>query len=304
MTDPDFPEGHRSGFVAVVGRPSVGKSTLINAFLGQSIAPTSQRAQTTRRRQLGILTLSHVQAIFVDTPGIHRPHNRLGELMIGDATEALSDADLILVVFDLTRPPTAEDEQAAQTVGALSGAKPVLLALNKLDEVPADRLPGRRAAFLALIPEGEAHAVSALRGDGRQELLERITALLPLGPLYFPADQVTDLHERDIAGDLVRAAAMRVLREEVPYGITTRVDEYHERGENGAYIGVTLYVEREAHKPIVIGKGGAMLRRIGTEARKEIEAMSGRRVYLDLRVKVQAGWRDDENALRQFGFKP
>jgi GTP-binding protein Era len=303
MTDPDFPEGHRSGFVAVVGRPSVGKSTLINALLGQSIAPTSHRPQTTRRRQLGILTRPDAQVIFVDTPGIHQPQDRLGRWMLDDAAAALGDADVVLVIFDLTRPPNREDEQVAQAVRGLAGPPPIVLALNKVDEVPVDRLPERRAAFLTLLPDREACFVSALRGDGRGELLERILALLPLGPRYYPADQVTDLFEREIAGELVRAAAMRLLRAEVPYGITTRVEEFRERGEEGAYIGITLYVERESHKPIVIGKGGTMLRRIGTEARKEIEAMSGRRVYLDLRVKVAAGWRDDEEALQQFGFR-
>jgi GTP-binding protein Era len=304
MADPDFPEGHRSGFVAVVGRPSVGKSTLINAFLGQSVAATSHRAQTTRRRQLGILTLPTAQLIFVDTPGIHQPRDRLGQLMVDEAAGALGDADLILAIFDLTRPPTPEDEQVAAAIRTLKSGQTVILALNKVDEVPGDRLPGRRAAFMTLLPDAEAHAVSALRGDGRQELLERLIALLPSGPRYFPAEQVTDVFERDLAGDLVRAAAMRLLRDEVPYGITGRVDEYRERGEDGAFIGVTLYVERESHKPIVIGKGGAMLRRIGTEARKEIEAMSGRKVYLEIHVKVAPGWRDDEKALKQFGFKP
>jgi GTP-binding protein Era len=303
MSDPDFPEGHRSGFVAVVGRPSVGKSTLVNALLGQSIAPTSHRPQTTRRRQLGILTRADAQVIFVDTPGIHQPRDRLGRWMLDDASASLDDADVILVIFDLTRPPNREDEQVVRAVRARAEAPPIVIALNKVDDVPADRLPDRRAAFLTLLPDCEAHFVSALRGDGRDELLERILALLPVGPRYYPADQVTDLFERDIAGELVRAAAMRLLRDEVPYGITTRVEEFRERGEEGAYIGVTLYVEREAHKPIVIGKGGVMLRRIGTEARKEIEAMSGRKVYLDLRVKVAAGWRDDEEALQQFGFR-
>jgi GTP-binding protein Era len=303
MSDPDFPEGHRSGFVAVVGRPSVGKSTLINALLGQSIAPTSHRPQTTRRRQLGILTRADAQVIFVDTPGIHQPQDRLGRWMLDDASAALDDADVILVIFDLTRPPNREDEQVAQAIRARTDPPPIVIALNKVDEVPADRLSDRRAAFLTLLPDCEAHSVSALRGDGRAELLERILALLPAGPRYYPADQVTDIFERDIAGELVRAAAMRLLRDEVPYGITTRVEEFRERGEDGAYVGVTLFVEREAHKPIVIGKGGGMLRRIGTEARKEIEAMSGRKVYLDLRVKVAAGWRDDEEALQQFGFR-
>jgi GTP-binding protein Era len=304
MADPDFPEGHRSGFVAVVGRPSVGKSTLINALLGQSIAPTSQRPQTTRRRQLGILTLANAQLVFVDTPGIHQPRDRLGKLMLDEAAGALGDADLILAIFDLSRPPTPEDEQVAEAVRSLPGKPPVLVALNKVDEVPGDRLPGRRAAFMTLFPDAAAYTVSALRGDGRQDLLDRLVALLPAGPRYFPADQVTDAFERDLAGDLVRAAAMRLLRDEVPYGITARVEEYRERGETGAYVGVTLYVERESHKPIVIGKNGSMLRRIGTEARREIEAMSGRKVYLEIRVKVAPGWRDDETALKQLGFKP
>jgi GTP-binding protein Era len=241
--------------------------------------------------------------IFVDTPGIHQPQDRLGRWMLDDASAALDDADVILVIFDLTRPPNREDEQVARAIRSRADPPPIVIALNKVDEVPADRLSDRRAAFLTLLPDCEAHSVSALRGDGRDDLLERILALLPTGPRYYPADQVTDFFERDIAGELVRAAAMRLLRDEVPYGITTRVEEFRERGEEGAYVGVTLYVEREAHKPIVIGKGGVMLRRIGTEARKEIEAMSGRKVYLDLRVKVAAGWRDDEEALQQFGFR-
>jgi GTP-binding protein Era len=304
MADADPPDGHRSGFVAVGGRPSVGKSTLINAFLGQTVAPVSPRPQTTRRRQLGILTLPEAQVIFMDTPGIHEPRHKLGERMNAAAEQAFHDADVLLAIFDLTHPPTPEDERVAETIRALRPAPPTLMALNKLDATPPGRLTIRRAAFRSLLPEAEVFPISAARGDGRDELLARIIALLPLGPRYYPEDDITDSYEREIAADLVRAAAMGLLRDEVPHGILVQVDEFKERNGGGAYIAATLFVERESHKGIVIGKGGAMLRKIGTEARKEIEAMSGRKVFLEIRVKVQAGWRDDERALKRFGFKP
>jgi GTP-binding protein Era len=303
MTDANLPEGHRSGFVAVGGRPSVGKSTLVNAFLGQAVAPVSPRPQTTRRRQLGILTLPAAQVIFVDTPGIHQPRHKLGERMNAAAEAAFRDADVLLAIFDLTRPPTPEDERVADTIRAIHPVPPTLMALNKLDAAPAGRLAHRRAAFHSLLPEAEVFPISAARGDGRDELLTRIVALLPLGPRYYPEEDITDSYEREIAADLIRAAAMRLLRDEVPHGILVLVDEFKERNGGGAYIAATLLVERESHKGIVIGKGGAMLRRIGTEARKEIEALLGRRVFLETRVKVQAGWRDDERALKRFGFK-
>jgi GTP-binding protein Era len=302
MSEFEPSEGHRSGFVAVIGRPSVGKSTLINAYLGQTIAPVSPRPQTTRRRQLGILTLPEAQVIFIDTPGIHVPRHKLGEVMNAAAEEALRDADVLLVIFDLTHTPTPEDERVAEILRDLHPKAPVLVALNKTDDVPPSRLTARQSAFQSLIPQGQAFVVSALRGDGRAELLERLIALLPPGPRYYPPDTITDAYERTIAAELIRAAAMHLLRDEVPHGISVRIDEYTERNEHGAYIVATLFVERESHKPIVIGRGGAMLRKIGTRARQEIETMSGRKVYLEIRVKVEAGWRDDENALKRFGF--
>ncbi len=303
MDEFDVPAGHRSGFVAVAGRPSVGKSTLINAYLGQTVAPVSPRPQTTRRRQLGILTLPEAQVIFIDTPGIHLPRHRLGERMNAEAEAALRDADVLLVIGDLREPPTPEDERVAGAVSALTPSPPLVLALNKLDAVPASILPERAEQFRRLLPQAEPYAVSATRGDGRQALLDRLIALLPEGPRYYPEDEITDRYERDLAAELIRAAAMHLLRDEVPYGIVVEVHEYRERDEKGAYISATLYVEKESHKAIVIGRGGAMLKQIGSEARRQIEAMSGRRVFLELRVKVLPGWRNDERLLRRFGFE-
>jgi GTP-binding protein Era len=298
----DTPEEHRSGFVALAGRPNVGKSTLINAYLGQNIAAVSPRPQTTRLRQLGILTLPNAQVIFVDTPGIHKPLHMLGEHMNAEAQEVLEDADLLLVMFDMSQPPTEDDDRVAERVQELSSKPPILVVLNKIDLVPQDKIQERQATFENLIPDKELHAISSTRGDGREELLNRILELLPLGPRYYPEDEVTDTYERDIAADLLRAAALNLLRDEVPHCIAVRIDEYKERNEHGAFIAATIFVERESQKGIVIGKGGKMLREIGTLARKEIEAMSGRKVYLKLRVKVLPGWRNDMKTLQRLGF--
>jgi len=303
MSADESPEGHRSGFVAVVGRPNVGKSALMNCLLGQSIAPVSPRPQTTRQRQLGILTLPQAQIIFVDTPGLHQPLHKLGQRMNALAQEAIRDSDLLLGVFDVSRRPTAEDENLAREIQSLQRKTPVFLALNKVDLVRPDLLPSRLELFRALLPEAEAMPISALRCDQRQELLDRILERLPVGPRYYPQDEITESFERDIAADLIRAAALRLLKDEVPHSIFVKTEEYKERGKRGAYIAATIFVERETQKPIVIGQKGRMLRDIGIMARREIESMSGRTVYLDLHVKVEPGWRNDEAALRRFGFR-
>lgn len=294
----------KSGFVAILGCPNVGKSTLLNALMGQTIAAVSPRPQTTRRRQLGILTLADAQIIFDDTPGLHVARHKLGEYMNAEALEALAQNDLALWVVDVSLPPDEEDALVAQ---ALSQARhgrslPVILVLNKSDLVDAAVLLARRDEFLSLLPDCETVALSAQDAAQVKGLLSLLVAWLPENPPYFPAEQLTDLYERDIAADLIRAAALLHLRDEVPHGIAVRVDEYRERGEQGAYIAVTLFVERESHKGIVIGKGGAMLKIIGAAARAEIEAMSGRKVFLELRVKVRKNWRNDENELKRFGF--
>jgi len=306
-TDRPIPPGHRSGFVAIAGRPNVGKSTLVNALMGQKIAAVSPRPQTTRRRQLGILTRPDSQIILVDTPGLHKPLHKLGELMNEEARATLQDADVAVFLVDASQPPNAEDRLLAGHVNALDPATPVILALNKIDQARSGRGTAHGGgdhgeAYRQLVPRAEPFEVSALLGYRLEAFMDRILALLPEGPPYYDEEQVTDLYEREIAADLVREAALVHLRDEVPHSIGVRVEEYRERGDTGAYILATIFVERESHKPILIGQGGEMLKKIGTTARKEIETMSGRKVFLELRVKVQKNWRNMEADLRHLGY--
>ena len=293
----------RSGFVAVVGKPNVGKSTLINLLLGQKIAAVSPRPQTTRRRQLGILTTETAQVVFVDTPGIHQPRHKLGQFLNQEAGEALGGVDVILFLVDANREPDEEDRMIAALLNGLKKSPPVLLGLNKIDLLPSDLLPVRTTAYQSLLPHARLLTLSALSGAGREVLLATLVDSLPLRGPDYPPEQLTDLYEREIAGELIREAALVFLRDEVPHGLAVRIDEFTERGETGALIGATLFVERESQKGIVIGDGGLMLKKIGSAARKEIESMSGRKVFLQLRVKVAKDWRNDENLLRRFGFK-
>jgi len=292
-----------SGFIAILGKPNVGKSTLVNAFLGQKIAAVSSRPQTTRHRQLGILTLPQAQVVFVDTPGVHLPRHKLGQFFNQEAEEALEGVDVDLFLVDASGEPDDEDRQVARLLVGQRHKPELVLGLNKIDLVPPSTWEARQAVYQAMIPEAAAFLLSAARGDGRAELLAALVARLPVRPPEYPAEQITDQYEREIAAELIREAALVFLREEVPHALAVRLDEFTERGEEGAYIAATLFVERDSQKGIVIGEGGGMLKRIGSAARKEIEAMSGRKVYLSLRVKVEKGWRDNEAALRRFGYK-
>jgi GTP-binding protein Era len=293
---------YKAGFIAVMGRPNVGKSTLINALMGQKIAAVSPRPQTTRKRQLGILSLENAQAIFVDTPGVHQAKHKLGENMNQEAIDTLDDSDLILFVVDAGQPPDDEDRLLANHLAAMLRKVDVILVLNKIDQIDEQTLVDRSEAYQELAPEAVICPISATGHTNLEDLTQAIIERLPEGFPFYPEGQVTDLYEREIAADLIREACLLLLRDEIPHGIAVRIDQYLEREEHGAYIEATVFVERESHKGIVIGQGGSMLKKIGSAARKEIERMSGRKVFLRLRVKVRKNWRNDEKVLRWFGF--
>lgn len=295
-------DSFQAGYVALVGRPNVGKSTLMNRLLGQKVAAVSPRPQTTRLRQLGILTDEHAQVVFMDTPGLHLPVHKLGEYMNQVAEDSLRDADVICWLVDASAPPTDEDRQVADRLKALKHRPPVILVLNKVDVVNEGVLAERSTAFQELLPFASSLNISAVTGVNCDGLLQKILTHLPEGAPFFSEDQITDFYERDIAAELIREAALNHLRDEIPHGLAVRIDEFTERPNGGAYIHATLLVERETHKGIVIGRNGEMLKRIGSSARMEIETMSGRKVYLELKVKVNANWRNRPDALRWLGY--
>ncbi|MBN1217288.1 MAG: GTPase Era [Anaerolineae bacterium] len=320
--DNSLPPDHRSGYVAVIGRPNVGKSTLMNHFLGQKIAIVSAKPQTTRNQILGILTLPlpsdtetlqnlpPAQVIFIDTPGIHQPHHKLGEYLTETAIEAIPNADVVVWLVDATEPPTNEDELVA---GALSQTKmeitkqgevmaPTILALNKIDLLARGDLANLEQPFLNLYPADDWLYLSATQGDNCNELLRRIIHQLPFGPRYYPAEQVTDQQIRFIAGELIREAALNVLHQEVPHALAVQVTEFKPRHENLTYISANLVLERASQKKIVIGKKGEVLKKIGQLARPQIEDLVESRVYLDLWVKIRPKWRKKESELHWLGY--
>jgi GTP-binding protein Era len=293
----------RSGFIAILGKPNVGKSTLVNTLLGQKIAAVSPRPQTTRRRQLGILTLPEAQLVFVDTPGVHIPRHKLGEFFNQEAEAALDGVDVVLFMVDAGQEPDDEDRRVAEVLSRLRRKPAMILGLNKIDKVPSRGWEAVQSMYQALVPDFPLLAFSAATRQGLDELLAALVSRLPVRPLEYPEDQITDLYEREIAVELIREAALVFLQKEVPHALAVRLDEFSERENGTAYIAATLLVERDSQKGIVIGEGGSMLRKIGTAARKEIESMSGRKVFLELRVKVEKDWRDNEDALRRLGYR-
>jgi GTP-binding protein Era len=296
-----LPEDHRSGFVALLGKPNVGKSTLMNYYLGQKVAIVSPKPQTTRRYIRGILTLPHAQIVFVDTPGIHQPKHKLGEYMVETAVRALRDADVALFVIDVSQPPDEEDEEIAQLLIQRRPAF-LIMALNKVDLLTPEKADSFREAYLSLLNCDDWIMTSATRADNCPGLLELIIQQLPLGPRYYPPDQITDQDLRFMAAELIREQALNFLHQEVPHSLAVVVDEFRERREDLTYISAIIYVEKESQKGIVLGQRGSMLKQIGQAARKEIETLLRKRVYLELWVKVRPKWRQDEQALRYLGY--
>jgi GTP-binding protein Era len=302
----DFPPDHKSGFVALIGRPNVGKSTLMNTLLGQKVAIVSPKPQTTRNRILGILTRHPFQIIFVDTPGIHRPRHQLGRYMVATAQSAIPDADVILFMVDVSVEPTREDQEIARLITRRTSDAPVLLVMNKMDRLRPDTVEAHCEAYWSLgDTDGWYHdwmMTRATTGVNQDKLLDQIVTALPHGPRYYPGDQITDQTERKIAAELIREQVLRFTRQEVPHSVAVVVDEFRARSETLIYIGANVFVERNSQKGIIIGKQGSMLQKIGAAARKQIERFTGTQIYLELWVKVSEDWRKDEHRLRRLGY--
>ena len=292
--------GHKSGFAAVIGRPNVGKSTLINALIGQKIAIMSDKPQTTRSRILCILTEEDAQVIFLDTPGVHKPKHKLGDYMAKATEGALHGVDVVVFVVDVTEKMGAGEQYILKQLANV--CVPVLLAVNKVDCIPREEsLPvianyAKAYDFAGIVP------ISAREGENLDGLLAEIKKHLPEGPQYYPADMVTDQPERLIVAELVREKVLALTRDEIPHAVAVDIEEMTTRQKGDVYIRAVIYVERESQKGIVIGAKGALLRTIGAQARADVETLLGAKVYLDLWVKTRKDWRNRANALREFGF--
>jgi len=292
---------YKSGFVAVIGRPNVGKSTLINKIIGQKIAITSDKPQTTRSRIQCILTQDDAQIIFLDTPGIHKPKFKLGEYMLKAAEGTLKEVDAIFFVIDATEKFGGGEKYILERLSATT--KPVILVVNKVDLVEREKLLpiiaeySTRRNFAAVVP------ISATDGTNIDALIDEAKKFLPTGVQYYPADMVTDQPERLIIAELIREKLLHATQDEVPHSIAVDVDEFTRRDNGTIFIRATIYVERDSQKGILIGKGGAMLKAIGAAARPEIEMLLGAKIFLDLWVKVKRDWRNSISALNQLGIR-
>ena len=300
LSNNDDTKTFKAGFVAIVGAPNVGKSTLLNQMLGEKISITSRKPQTTRNRIVGIVQRPNSQLIFIDTPGIHRARRTLNIRIVDAALSALGDVDVILVMIDVVNP---DPESETLLVKKLNKQKrPVVLALNKIDLVAKPDLLSiidnysKAYAFEAVIP------VSAILGHQIDELLDTMEALLPESPPLYPDHALTDMPERFIAGEMIREKVFRLTGQEIPYSVAVTVESFSEESKNLVTINATIHVERDSQKGMIIGKNGSRLKMIGTEARKEIERMLGTKVYLKLFVRVDKNWSKDTKALRRFGY--
>ncbi|MBM7604737.1 GTP-binding protein Era [Metabacillus crassostreae] len=292
----------KSGFVSIIGRPNVGKSTFINRVIGQKIAIMSDKPQTTRNKIQGVYTTNNSQTIFIDTPGIHKPKHKLGDFMMKVAQNTLKEVDLILFMINAEEGFGRGDEFI---IDRLKETKtPVFLIINKIDQIHPDQLLPLISQYKDMYPFKEVVPISALEGNNIDTLLKQIDMILPEGPQYYPADQVTDHPERFIITELIREKVLHLTREEIPHSIAVVMDTLERREHNQSiYVGATIIVERDSQKGIVIGKQGSMLKEVGKRARVDIEALLGSKVFLELWVKVQKDWRNKASQLRDYGFR-
>lgn len=301
MAEQPSASAHRSGFVALVGRPNAGKSTLLNHVLGQKIAIVSDKPQTTRHRILGIKTTPAAQLVLVDTPGIHEAKDLLNKRMVAVAQNALLDADVVLFLVDASRGDAALDPQIVKLI--VDSKRRCCVALNKIDAVAKPALLPLMARIGELLPGREVVPVSALTGENVEQLLQVVADLLPEGPCLYGEDELTDQTQRTLAQEIVREKVFEETHHEVPYSTTVTIDAFEEKPErNLVVIKATIHVSRATQKPIVIGKGGSKLKSIGQKARREIEEVVGGKVFLELFVRVQEDWVSDPRRLKEFGL--
>ena len=290
----------KSGFVAIIGRPNVGKSTVLNRLVGEKVAIVTQKPETTRNKIQGILTRDGAQVVFVDTPGIHKPKNLLGKQITQVAKDVLLEVDLIVFVLDVTKGITPEDMLIFNLVK--TAKKPAILLINKIDlrskslALPLIEEGARLYDFKDIIP------TSASNGDNMDVLLEKVIEYLPEGPKYFPDSQFTDRTEKFMVGEMIREQALELTHEEVPHSVAVLIEEFTERPKKLVYIRAVIYVERHSQKKILVGHKGQMLKSIGESARRDIQKFLNRHAYLELWVKVHENWRKDPNALKMFGY--
>lgn len=291
----------KSGFAAIIGRPNVGKSTMMNRVLGQKIAIMSDKPQTTRNKIHGVYTTDDMQIVFLDTPGIHKPKSKLGQYMNDQAASALEEVDVVLFLADARDMPGAGDRFI---IGRLQAIRtPVFLVLNKIDLVEPEALLPLIDAYRNLHGFAEVVPISALHGNNVGTLLETIGRYLPEGPLYYPPDQVTDHPEQFICAELIREKILQLTREEVPHSIAVTIEDMRAQDNGVVRLSAVIYVERDSQKGIVIGKGGALLKQVGQLARQDIERLLGSQIFLELWVKVKKDWRNQERILRDLGFR-
>ncbi|MEG5062261.1 GTPase Era [Microcoleus sp. B3-A4] len=300
MGVPAAPAGYKSGFVGIVGRPNVGKSTLMNQLVGQKIAITSPVSQTTRNRLRGILTTPEAQIIFVDTPGIHKPHHQLGKVLVQNARTAIKSVDVVLFVVDGSVESGGGDRYIVEILSNIG--IPVILGMNKLDEQPSDSVLIDRTYEQIVNPEWPVVKFSALTSEGVESLQKLLIEHLEVGPYYYPPDLVTDQPERFIMGELIREQILLLTREEVPHSVAIAIDIVQEEAKITRIL-ATIHVERDSQKGILIGKSGSMLKSIGSAAREQIQKLIEGKVYLELFVKVQPKWRQSRTRLAELGYR-
>ena len=294
-------QAFRSGFVAIIGRPNVGKSTLINQIIGQKIAIMSDKPQTTRNKIHGVYTTDQAQIVFLDTPGIHKPTSKLGNYMIKAADAALSEVDAALFLIDVFEGLGGGDRFIIEKLKKTN--TPVVLVLNKIDKVHPEKLLEIITQYKDLHDFAQIIPVSALLGSNVDTLLEQLLPYMPEGPQYYPADQVTDHPEQFVCAELIREKILQMTREEIPHSIAVEIEDMRVKENGVVYIGAVIYVERDSQKGIVIGKSGALLKEVGKQARTDIETLLGSRIFLELWVKVKKDWRNQDRMLKEFGYR-